>query len=99
MQEAVSSILIGRSREADGLSRMIVVSLVLHGVFLTGLVLAPLEWRQTASEKKLTPMMISLGPSGTADTGGMTAITSRPVQAETPTDAKPVDGAAGGEDA
>ena len=44
---------IGRSREADGLSRMIVVSLVLHGVFMTALVLAPLEWRQTASDKKL----------------------------------------------
>ena len=39
MQEAVSSILIGRSREADGLSRMIVVSLVLHGVFMMALVL------------------------------------------------------------
>jgi TonB family protein len=35
-------------------------------------------------------MMISLGPSGTADTGGMTAITSAPVQAESPADAKPV---------
>jgi TonB family protein len=90
MQEAVSSILIGRSREADGLSRMIVVSLVIHGVFLTALVLTPLDWRQTAFEKKVAPMMISLGPSGTADTGGMTAITSRPVQAETPADAKPV---------
>ena len=29
-------------------------------------------------------MMISLGPSGTADTGGMTAITTAPVQAESP---------------
>lgn len=41
-------------------------------------------------EEQATPMMISLGPSGTADTGGMTAITSRPVQEETPPDAKPV---------
>ncbi len=41
MQEAVSSILIGRSREADGLNRMMVVSLVIHGVLMTALVLAP----------------------------------------------------------
>lgn len=90
MQEAVSSILIGRSREADGFSRMVVVSLVIHGALLTALVLVPRDWLQSAPEKKTTPMMISLGPSGTADTGGMTAITSRPVQAETPPEVKPV---------
>ena len=89
MQEAVSSILIGRSRDADGFSRMVVVSLVIHGVFLIALVLVPREWLQSARETRVPPMMISLGPSGTADTGGMTAITTRPVQAETP-DAKPV---------
>jgi TonB family protein len=90
MQEAVSSILIGRSREADGLSRMILVSLVIHGLFMTALVLVPRDWLRTAPEEKVTPMMISLGPSGTQDTGGMTSITSRPVQAETPPDVKPV---------
>jgi TonB family protein len=88
MQEAVSSILLGRSREADGLSRMILLSLVIHGVFMTALVLMPSDWLRTAPEEQATPLMISLGPSGTADTGGMTAITSAPVQAES--DAKPV---------
>jgi TonB family protein len=63
---------------------------VLHGVFITALVLVPRDWLQTAPEKKSTPMMISLGPSGTAETGGMTAITSAPVQARTLPDAKPV---------
>jgi TonB family protein len=90
MQEAVSSILIGRSREADGLSRMILVSLVIHGVLMTALVLVPRDWLRMQPEEQATPMMISLGPSGTADTGGMTAITSAPVQAESPADAKPV---------
>ena len=52
MQEAVSSILIGRSREADGFSRMVVVSLVIHGVFLTALVLVPRDWLQSAPEKR-----------------------------------------------
>jgi TonB family protein len=84
MQEAVSSILIGRSREADGLSRMMTISLVIHGVFLTALVLMPSGWLRTGPEPQATPMMISLGPSGTADTGGMTAITSAPVQRATP---------------
>ncbi len=42
-------------------------------------------------------MMISLGPSGTADTGGMTAITARPVQAGSADD-ETGERAAGGED-
>jgi TonB family protein len=90
MQEAVSSILISRSRQADGFNRMILVSLVVHGVLLTMLVLVPRDWLRTAPEEQSAPMMISLGPSGTADTGGNTAITTAPVQAESPTDAKPV---------
>ncbi len=98
MQEAVSSILIGRSREADGLNRMMVVSLVIHGVLMTALVLLPRDWLRVQPEEQATPMMISLGPSGTADTGGMTAITSRPVQEETP-EAKPMPAPPGGEDA
>lgn len=90
MQEAVSSILIGRSRQADGLNRMVLVSLIVHGVLLTTLVFVPRDWLRTAPEEQSAPMMISLGPSGTADTGGNTAITTAPVQAESPTDAKPV---------
>jgi len=62
MQEAVSSILIGRSREADGLNRMIVVSLVIHGVLMTALVLLPRDWLRVQPEEQATPMMISLGP-------------------------------------
>jgi TonB family protein len=90
MQEAVSSVLIGRRQEADGLSRMMLASLVIHGVFLTVLVFMPSDWLRTARDEETTPMMISLGPSGTADTGGMTAITSAPVQAEAAPDTKPV---------
>jgi TonB family protein len=90
MQEAVSSILIGRSRQADGFNRMILVSLIVHGVLLTSLVLVPRDWLRTAPEDQVAPMMISLGPSGTADTGGNTAITTAPVQRETPADEKPV---------
>lgn len=89
MQEAVSSILIGRSRQADGLNRMIVASLIVHGVFLTALILVPRDWLTPAPEEEVAPMVISLGPSGTADTGGNTAITTAPVQREATADAKP----------
>ena len=57
---------------------------------MTALVLVPSDWLRVQPEAQAKPMMISLGPSGTADTGGMTAITSAPVQAESPADAKPV---------
>ncbi len=57
---------------------------------MTALVLVPRDWLRMQPEEQVTPMMISLGPSGTADTGGMTAITARPVQAETAAEAKPV---------
>lgn len=89
MQEAVSSILIGRSRQADGLNRMILVSLIVHGVLLTAVVLMPRDWLRAGPEEQVAPMVISLGPSGTADTGGNTAITTAPVQNES-ADAKPV---------
>jgi TonB family protein len=87
MQEAVSSVLLGRSREAEGLNRMIAISLGIHAVIMVAVVLMPRDWLRTAPENEAPPMMISLGPSGTADTGGMTAITSAPVQRESP-DAK-----------
>jgi len=90
MQEAVSSILIGRSREADGLSRMMLISLIIHGVLMTALLLVPREWLRQSPEEQVTPMMISLGGVPGQDTGGMTSITSRPVQAETPPEVKPV---------
>jgi len=89
MQEAVSSILIGRSREADGLSRMVMASLLVHGLLVTTLALVPREWWRATREARATPMMISLGPSG-PDTGGLTAIANRPVQSVAPPDVKPV---------
>lgn len=90
MQEAVSSILIGRSREADGLSRMVLISLVIHGVLMTALVLVPRDWLRMPAAEEAAPMMISLGGVPGEDTGGKTSITSRPVQDTAPADAKPV---------
>jgi protein TonB len=89
MQEAVSGILIGRSRESEGLSRMITVSLVAHGLFLLGLVVVPSRWLTTEPEREMRTMTISLGGVPGPETGGMTPIANRAVQAYSP-DVKPV---------
>ena len=89
MQEAATSILIGRHQQADGLNRMVVWSLAVHSMLLLGIVLMPRDWLRVSKEQEAAPMMISLGPAGQADTGGMTAITSAPVQRAEP-EANPV---------
>jgi len=88
MQEAVSGILVARSREVDGLSRMVTLSLGLHAVMLTAIVFMPKGWLTSETESQHRPMMISLGGTASqSDTGGMTSIASRPVQEAAP-DAK-----------
>ena len=84
MQEAVSSILIGRSREADGLSRMITLSLGAHVIALAAIALVPSNWLTSEVERPENAMMISLStPADTQDTGGMTSIATRQVQEAT----------------
>lgn len=90
MQEAVSAVLIGRSREADGLSRMILISLGVHAVILTALALMPAGWLTSAPEEKQKVTTISLGGVPGQDTGGMTAIASRAVQAKAEANVRPV---------
>ena len=83
MQEAVSSILIGRSREAEGLSRMITVSLAAHAAFIVALAIVPSDWLTSEVERPEQAMIISFAPAGTQDTGGMTPMASRTVQEAT----------------
>jgi TonB family protein len=90
MQEAVSGILLGRSREVDGLSRMITISLVVHAVLVAVLFVIPPGWLSTEPEPREKPMMISLGGVPGQDVGGMTSIASRPVQSLAPPEARPV---------
>jgi TonB family protein len=90
MQEAVSGILIGRSRETDGLNRMVGLSLAAHLVLIVAIVFLPREWWGSQNDLQARPVMISLGGVPGQDTGGMTSITNRPVQAVAPPDAKPV---------
>jgi protein TonB len=90
MHEAVSDVLLDRAREAEGISRMVLVSLFGHAVLIAGLVLMPASWRAGSTSADVTPMMITLGNSGTGpDTGGVTPISGRPVQVAAPPEARP----------
>jgi TonB family protein len=80
MREAVSSILNDRARDDEGLSRLLLLSLGAHIALVVAIVLMPSEWHSS----KTTPdnvMMISLGGVEGPETGGMTAIADRAVQA------------------
>lgn len=89
MREAVSDILVDRSREAAGLTRMIVYSLAAHALLITAIVLLPDSWRQRSVTPDAIPMTITIGGApGPANTG-MTPIAGRAVQAVAPPDTKP----------
>lgn len=77
--EPVSEILRVRARTPGGLERMVLVSLVAHGVLAALLVLAAPGWRGR-QEAPRTVMTISLGGSPGPSTGGMTPIAGRPIQ-------------------
>ena len=77
MEEAVSDVLDLRMRESDGLSRMIVLSLIAHGVLLAAFVLMPADWRGAKSAKNVVRMTISLnGGAPGPNNGGMTQMSS-----------------------
>jgi TonB family protein len=92
MREAVSDILIDRAREADGLSRMVLLSLLAHGLALALVVLAPRGWFSTEAESERPLMTISLqGGAPGPEAGGITPIAGRPVQTVAPPEARPSD--------
>ncbi|MGB2715775.1 MAG: TonB family protein [Vicinamibacterales bacterium] len=92
MREAVSDILVERSRVADGMSRMFAVSLMAHAALFAVLALAPSGWSSRARDDG--PIMtISLGGTEGPDTPGLTSISERPVQRVAEPNEKPVDAA------
>jgi TonB family protein len=84
MREAVSDVLDLRAREAEGLSRMITVSLIAHVVIAALVAVMPAEWRSRPRSRDAAPMMISLGGSVGPDTGGKNMISGRTVQEASP---------------
>lgn len=86
MREAVSVVLSDRARQRDGLNRMLPVSLAAHVALLAAFALMPSEWHSSRVEPDAI-MTISLGGTPGPETGGMTAIADRAVQALAPPDA------------
>jgi protein TonB len=89
VQEAVSQILIDRSRDAEGISRMVAVSVLGHAVLIAIVILAPRGWLSPKPDVDVTPMMITLGGAPGPDAGGVRSISGRTVQAVREADAKP----------
>lgn len=85
MREAVSDILAERAQVPGGVSRMVVLSLVAHGVLLSTMILAPGFWR-AAPPIDANVMEISLGGVEGPKTGGMTPPSARAVEEVAPRD-------------
>ena len=84
--DAVTQVLLDRSRDAQKISNMVVLSLVLHGVLLTALVVLPHEFARPPEPTNV--MTISLGgPPGPIQ--GRTSISAKQVQQVAPDAAKP----------
>ena len=85
MREAVSDILEERAQVAAGLSRMVVASLIAHGLFVSTMIFLPSVWTGK-TQRKENVMTISLGGAEGPNAGGMTPLAARPVQEVAPTD-------------
>jgi TonB family protein len=81
----VTDVLRDRMHEPAGMQQMAVVSVLLHGSIAALLVLAPGGWLSQRVETPREVMTISLAAGTPGPTsGGMTSISSRPVQVVTP---------------
>lgn len=84
----VTDVLRDRRRETDGLQRMVVASVLVHGALLAAAILSPGGWLSQQQEAPKTVMTISLGGgNGGPASGGMTSIGGRAVQVQTPPEA------------
>jgi TonB family protein len=79
MQEAVSAILHDRAREAEGISRMLMLSIGAHIVIVGMVWLTPTAWRSRPA-RDAAVMELSLGGMEGPNTGGMTAMAGRAVE-------------------
>ena len=80
MHEAVSDILLERSRESDRVGQMMLISSLAHAVLLAALVVMPANWRTSSKSTDVIPMTITLSSGSGPDTGGRTPISTSPVQ-------------------
>jgi TonB family protein len=84
--DAVTEVLLDRRREADTLSRMVVLSLIAHGVLLTVIAFAP-AWRNAAPDNSRVMTISLAGADGPIQGRNPTA--GRQIQEVAPATAKP----------
>ena len=77
---SVTDILAERSREAEGLSRMVLYSLIAHVLLVAALALIPGVWFGADEPPERVLMSISLNGSPGPDTGGRNQIAGKAVQ-------------------
>jgi TonB family protein len=81
----VTDILRDRMHEPAGFERMVSVSVLLHGLLVASLLLAPRAWLMGATRAPRAIMTITLGGGGAGPrNGGMTPVGGRAVQVQTP---------------
>jgi len=81
--DAVTQVLVDRSRQADNISRMVGLSLVAHAAFVAAIAFMPSTWSTSVKPDTSRSMVISLsGAEGPRQ--GMTAISAKPVQEAAP---------------
>jgi periplasmic protein TonB len=84
--DAVTEVLLDRTREAENVTRMVIVSLAAHAVLITAVAFAPGRWGSTPVDDRRV-MTISLGGApGPAQ--GRNPISGRPVQEVAPDPSK-----------
>lgn len=80
--DTVTAILVARTREPEGLRKMVLISLAVHAVLTTVILLLPAP---SAPEPELREVMqISLGGAPGPQAGGMTPMGGRPTEAAPP---------------
>jgi TonB family protein len=83
--ETVSDIIAARSRQGEGLSRMVAISIAVHVAGITLVAVAPKP--DFSDDAPRTVMTVSLGGAPGPRSGGMTPMGGRAVQAVAPPDA------------
>lgn len=85
--DAVTEILVERTQQADKVTRMVILSLVAHGLLITAVAFAPRPWGSTAVDNSHV-MTISLG-GAPGPSQGRNPISNKPVQEVAPANVKP----------
>ena len=84
--DAVSEVLVDRSRDADKVSRMVMVSLAVHAALITAIAFVPTKWDTLPDERNV--MVISLG-GAVGPEQGRNPISAKQIQEAVPEGVKP----------